>query len=53
MRCVMLPNNDPRHLLVVEKSPLGIGLVKTAEAEIDRLLREKEEIEKWAAVGSS
>jgi len=27
--------------------------VRTAEAEIDRLLREKEEIEKWAAVGST
>jgi hypothetical protein len=27
--------------------------VKTVEAEIDRLLREKEEIEKWAAVGSA
>ena len=25
--------------------------VKTAEAEIDNLPREKEEIEKWAAVG--
>ena len=25
---------------------------KTVEAEIDSLLREKEEIEKWAAVGS-
>jgi hypothetical protein len=27
--------------------------VKTAEAEIDSLLREKEDIEKWAAVGSA
>jgi hypothetical protein len=27
--------------------------VKIVEAEIDRLLREKEEIEKWAAVGSA
>ena len=27
--------------------------VKTVEAEIDSLLREKEEIEKWAAVGSA
>jgi hypothetical protein len=27
--------------------------VKTLEAEIDRLLREKEDIEKWAAVGSA
>jgi hypothetical protein len=27
--------------------------VKTIEAEIDSLLREKEEIEKWAAVGSA
>ena len=27
--------------------------VKTAESEIDNLLREKEEIEKWAAVGSA
>jgi hypothetical protein len=27
--------------------------VKTAEAEIDSLLREKEEIEKWAALGSA
>ena len=27
--------------------------VKTAEAEIDSLLREKKEIEKWAAVGSA
>ena len=27
--------------------------VKTAKAEIDCLLREKEEIEKWAAVGSA
>ena len=27
--------------------------VKTVEAEIDSLLREKEEIEKWAAVGST
>ena len=27
--------------------------VKTLEAEIDRLLREKEEVEKWAAVGSA
>lgn len=27
--------------------------VKTAEAEIDSLLREKEEIEKWAVVGSA
>jgi hypothetical protein len=27
--------------------------VKTAEAEIDSLLREKEAIEKWAAVGSA
>jgi hypothetical protein len=27
--------------------------VKTAEAEIDRLLREKADIEKWAAVGSA
>ena len=26
--------------------------LKTVEAEIDSLLREKEEIEKWAAVGS-
>jgi hypothetical protein len=28
-------------------------LVKTLEAEIDGLLREKEEVEKWAAVGSA
>ena len=27
--------------------------VKTVEAEIDSLLREKEEIEKWAAIGSA
>ena len=27
--------------------------VKTVEAEIESLLREKEEIEKWAAVGST
>jgi hypothetical protein len=27
--------------------------VKTAEAEIDSLLREKEEIEKWAVLGSA
>jgi hypothetical protein len=27
--------------------------VRTVEAEIDSLLREKEEIEKWAAVGSA
>jgi hypothetical protein len=27
--------------------------VKTAEAEIDSLLREKKEIEKWSAVGSA
>jgi hypothetical protein len=27
--------------------------VKTVEAEIDRLLREKADIEKWAAVGSA
>ena len=27
--------------------------VKTLEAEIDSLLREKEEVEKWAAVGSA
>jgi hypothetical protein len=27
--------------------------VKTVEAEIDSLLREKEDIEKWAAVGSA
>ena len=27
--------------------------VMTLEAEIDRLLREKEEIEKWAVVGSA
>jgi hypothetical protein len=27
--------------------------VKTLEAEIDGLLREKEEVEKWAAVGSA
>jgi hypothetical protein len=27
--------------------------VKTVEAEIDSLLREKEAIEKWAAVGSA
>ena len=27
--------------------------VKTVEAEIDSLLREKEEVEKWAAVGSA
>jgi hypothetical protein len=27
--------------------------VKTAEAEIDSLLCEKKEIEKWAAVGSA
>ena len=27
--------------------------VKTVEVEIDSLLREKEEIEKWAAVGSA
>ena len=27
--------------------------VKTVEAEIDSLLHEKEEIEKWAAVGSA
>ena len=27
--------------------------VKTVEAEIDSLLREKEEIEKWAALGSA
>jgi hypothetical protein len=28
------------------------GTPQTVEAEIDSLLREKEEIEKWAAVGS-
>ncbi len=27
--------------------------VKTLEAEIDRLLREKKEIEKWAVAGSA
>jgi hypothetical protein len=27
--------------------------VKTLEAEIDSFLREKEEIEKWAAIGSA
>ena len=27
--------------------------VRTVEAEIDSLLREKEEIEKWATVGSA
>jgi len=27
--------------------------IKTVEAEIDSLLREKEQIEKWAAVGSA
>jgi hypothetical protein len=27
--------------------------VKTLESEIENLLREKEEIEKWAAVGSA
>ncbi len=27
--------------------------VKTLEAEIDHLLREKEEVEKWATVGSA
>jgi hypothetical protein len=27
--------------------------VKTLEAEIDSLLREKDEVEKWAAVGSA
>ena len=27
--------------------------VKTLEAEIDNLRREKEEVEKWAAVGSA
>jgi hypothetical protein len=27
--------------------------VKTVEAQIDSLLREREEIEKWAAVGSA
>ena len=27
--------------------------VKTLEAEIDSLLREKEEVEKWAAAGSA
>jgi hypothetical protein len=27
--------------------------VKTLEAEIDDLLREKEEVEKWATVGSA
>jgi hypothetical protein len=27
--------------------------VKTLEAEIDSLLREKEEVEKWATVGSA
>ena len=27
--------------------------VKTVDAQIDSLLREKEEIEKWAAVGSA
>jgi hypothetical protein len=27
--------------------------VRTVEAEIDNLLREKEEIEKWAVVGSA
>ena len=27
--------------------------VETAEAEIDNLLREKEEIEKWAVAGSA
>ena len=27
--------------------------LKTLEAEIDSLLREKEEVEKWAAVGSA
>ena len=27
--------------------------VKTVEAEIDSLLREKEDVEKWAAVGSA
>ena len=27
--------------------------VRTAEAEIDSLLREKEEIEKWAVLGSA
>jgi hypothetical protein len=27
--------------------------VKTVEAEIDSILREKEEIEKWAVLGSA
>lgn len=27
--------------------------VKTLEAEIDSLLREKEEVEKWATIGSA
>ena len=27
--------------------------VRTLEAEIDSLLREKEEVEKWASVGSA
>jgi hypothetical protein len=27
--------------------------VKTVEAEIDDLLREKEEVEKWATIGSA
>jgi hypothetical protein len=27
--------------------------VKTAEAEVDSILREKEEIEKWAVLGSA
>ena len=30
-----------------------VARVKTLEAEIDDLLREKEEVEKWATVGSA
>ena len=41
---------------VEQREAVGEGQeerVKTVEAEIDSLLREKEEIEKWAAVGSA
>ena len=41
---------------VEHREAVGYGQeerVKSLEAEIDSLLREKKEIEKWAAVGSA
>ena len=39
--------------LLIERFVEHREAVATVEAQIDSLLREKEEIEKWAAVGSA